>query len=168
MTHFESSEAKKATAGAMSSTWPIRPSGVLASTVLRSVALGVRGGRVPLGLHHPRVDRVHPDLLRPQLGAQGAGDRIDRRLGGGVHGRVRAAPAWPTTELMLTTLPPAGPKCLTASWVVRISPRTFRSNCLWKFSARDPLQRGELVDPGVVHQHVRACRTPSRPRRTAA
>ena len=31
-------------------------------------------------------------------------------------------------------LPPAEPKCLTASWVVRIRPRTFRSNCLWKCS----------------------------------
>ena len=40
-----------------------------------------------------------------------------------------------TTELMLMMLPPAGPKCLTASCVARIRPSTLRSNCLWKCSA---------------------------------
>ena len=36
------------------------------------------------------------------------------------------------TELILTMLPPWAPKCFTASFAVRISPRTLRSNWRWK------------------------------------
>jgi hypothetical protein len=59
-----------------------------------------------------------------------------------------------TTELTLTTLPPWGPKCLTASWVARSRPRTFRSKSLWKCSGGDLRQRGELVGAGVVDEDV--------------
>ena len=38
----------------------------------------------------------------------------------------------PTTELTLITGPPSGAISLTASCVVRSSPRTLRLNCLWK------------------------------------
>ena len=33
------------------------------------------------------------------------------------------------TELILTMLPPSAPKCFTASFAARISPRTLTSNC---------------------------------------
>jgi predicted permease len=48
---------------------------------------------------------------------------------------VFAGAAVATTELMLTMLPPDGPKCRAASCDARIRPSTLRSNILWKCSA---------------------------------
>ena len=57
-------------------------------------------------------------------------------------------------EPMLMTLPPSGPKCLTASWVVRSRPRTLRLNCLWKCSSVTASSGRELIDAGVVDEDV--------------
>ena len=66
-----------------------------------------------------------------------------------------------TMELMLTTLPPAGLKYLTASCVVRTSPSTFKLNCRLKCSVVMFSNGGEFVNAGVVHENIEIGQRPS-------
>src|SRR5262249_38908883 len=51
---------------------------------------------------------------------------------------------------MLTMLPPAGPKYLSASREARSRPRTFRSNCLWKCSTVTSSSRQNSYRPALL------------------
>ena len=59
-----------------------------------------------------------------------------------------------TTELMLITLPPSLPNCLTASCVARMRPSTLMLNCAMELFLRHRFEWLEFVDAGVVHQDV--------------
>ena len=58
------------------------------------------------------------------------------------------------TEPMLMMLPPLGLKCCSAACVVSRRPSTLRLNCLLKLLRRDGFNGAELVDAGVVDEHV--------------
>ena len=153
VSHPESSEARNTAIGAMSSGWPRRPSGVLA-TICFSKSLPMMPMLVrALGLDASGIDGVDADLARAQLARQLRRHRIDGALGGRIDRRVRGR-ARLTTEPMLITLPPSGPKCLTASCVASIMPSTLVLNSRWNSSSVTSSSGSELVDAGVVDQHV--------------
>src|SRR6266404_563632 len=130
----ESDDARKATAGAMSCGCPIRPSGVDASACLR------KSLEVIPALCVPSVSTM-PGLIEFTRMLRGPSSLANERVTASTAAFVAlyteppGTPQVLTMELVLMMLPPAGPKCLSASCVVRINPSTFKLKCLWKCSS---------------------------------
>src|SRR5262249_9666216 len=55
---------------------------------------------------------------------------------------------------MLTIEPPSVPISFTASWVVKIRPITFSSNCFPDVFRGVSFERRELINTGIVHEYI--------------
>ena len=104
-------------------------------------------------LDHPRTDRVHANLARTELLRQHAGDRVDGGLCRRVHRGVRR-PHRARARADVDHAPTLGPHVLhgllrcqqeTEDVDVEVPVKEILGHCL---------ERGELVDTGVVDQDV--------------
>jgi hypothetical protein len=85
----ESAVARNVATDATSFGWPMRPSGVCASTCLRKSLSIIPAGMYAFGFNHPRVNGVTRNFLRPKFFASDLGNRIDCSLGCAVDGSPR-------------------------------------------------------------------------------
>ena len=65
---------------AMSSTWPMRPSGVCATSPFLEVRADETRGVCAFGLNHAGIDGVDADLPSAKLLGEDTGDGVDRAL----------------------------------------------------------------------------------------
>ncbi len=110
------------------------------------------GGVGAFGFDHPGIDRVHADLLGPKLARQHAGDGVDCALGSGVDGGGCGCDAADN-----------GADVDDAAALADVLEGCLRGEQQAEhIDVEDPvellfgnrLNRGELVDAGVVDQNV--------------
>ena len=112
----------------------MRPSGVCATSRF-SKSLPMKPAEwTPSVSTMPGLMALTRIFLRPNSLGQKTGHGIHGALGRGIDDGFGGGMLL-TTEPMLMTLPPSGPKCVAASWVARIRPSTLVLNCRWNSSS---------------------------------
>jgi len=76
----------KTAARAMSSGWPMRPSGVARLHHLAEITFGHAGAMQAFGFHHAGVEGIDANFARAEFAGEGHGDGVDRGFGRAVDG----------------------------------------------------------------------------------
>ena len=107
------------------------------------------------GLHRPWINRVDPDLLRPQLFREHVRHRVYGALGRRVdRRRRRCQPACVRADV--DDAFPLGAEVFRRLLCRQNEPQDICVKLAMKLLFRDVLERRKLVDSSVVHQHVQA------------
>ena len=70
---------------AMSSAWPVRPSGVCAIILLLKIGTNNAGGMRAFSLNHAGIDGIYADLSRAKFTRKHAGNCVHRAFGAGIN-----------------------------------------------------------------------------------
>src|SRR5215469_8265012 len=152
--YLESSEARYTAVGEMSSVWPIRPRVKwIRSTCGTRFPRRKSAGDDAFGFNRARVDGVDANLARAELLGENRSDDIHGRFRRGVDRSVRWSDGADTgTEV--DDAAAFGPHQLGRFLRGQEKAENIKVEVPVEVFFGDAVERGELIDPGIVDQDV--------------